>query len=458
MPVTADQIKQRMTDAMGRINNSLDVKKGPIHDLILGPVSDELAPAYAEMARIESLYSQLATGSADTMSQADLTAIGTNARVSPRPGRKATGLVYFYFQRLPAQPIVIPAGTPVATTDSRLVFVTDNTVQGIDSTVAISYWRAANNRYEIPVTVTSVVEGTRYNIPANRVVQITAAVTGIDGVYNPVATQGGSDASDPQTYLQDIRDAFVASDTGSVQGIRAKITKALGTGITLNFVQGDSPWFQRPVAGKGLDVYTVTPNTLYTEELFVAGGSQIFGLRNTPVLGIDSVTVNGAQADFVFRQDTGVLAQSARAQDAVEIPSATNGNIVRVNYRYDQTTRWIQDNVLSEGTDDYFGVDGLARLAPTSGVWGTATMTVASGNQGLLESVRGFLADQINANGFADIDPQELRAQIFAQFPGIRGFRWQGFGATMTTPPALLPGNPTRSWSADPTNFAITLS
>lgn len=458
MPVTAVQIRQNMIDSIGRKNDSVDVLKGPIPDLILGPVADEIAPAYAEVQRLESLYSQLATGSADTMTTADLTAIGTNLRVSQRPGRKATGLVYFYFTRLPSTPIRIPAGTAVATTDSRMVFVTDNTISDIDSTRAISYWKAGNNRYEIPVTVTAVVEGTAYNLPANRLVFVPATVPGIDGVYNPVATANGSDAGDPESYLADIRTAFLGADTGSVYGLTAKITKAQGMGLVLNTVLGDSLWFERPVQGKGLDVYVVTPSVLYSEELFVTGGTQTFALQNTPVLGIDQVMVNGVAADFVFRADTGVLRQSARGLDQVEVPAAGFGDIVRVSYRYDQITRWLQDNVLSTGVDDYFGVDGCARLAATQTVAGTAVATTASANTGLLESMRGFIADYVNANAFSDLDPLEIKAQVLAAFPGIRGFRWQGFGTTKTTAPATLTGSPVQAWQSKPSDFVVTIS
>lgn len=431
---SSDEILQAMIDTIEAKDDSTDVRKGPFYDMVLKPVADEIAPAYDEVTSVENMMSSLATGSASSMSSTYLSALGTCMRVSKQAGRKAVCKIYLYFTTLPSQEVTVPAGTSVATSDGKYIFTTDNAISGITATTAVNYYRPSTGRYEIPATVTATSEGSVYNVPANRLVYLPSVIDGIDGVYNPVKASGGQDAEDSEAYLADIRAKFIGADTSSTAGITSKITSKYGTTIAVNYINSDSPLFARQVQGTGLDIYVNTPNATYAEDLFVTGSSTTFTLTKPPVLSVEQVTVNGtATSTWEFVKDTTLSVKSSpSANDCVVVSNVTLGDIVRVTYTYDATTRWIVDNVLSEYTDDYFGIDGLARLAEDTTIWISCTATAGSSTSGLIDSLRQYLIDYVTNNTYGTLDPVELASNVLSDFTNLRKFTFQVFGTSET--------------------------
>ncbi len=113
------------------------------------------------------------------------------------PAVAATGAVTFA-RFTPANPALVPLGTPVKTADATLVFV----VTGDAGNPA---WNAALNGYLIPagqtgvaVPVVAAAAGASGNVQAGTVTLISAALSGVDTVTNPLAFTNGIDAeTDP---------------------------------------------------------------------------------------------------------------------------------------------------------------------------------------------------------------------------------------------------------------------
>ncbi len=418
MMPTSDDILLSMQQSVEAQDKGIDVRKGPFFDL-LRPVAGEVAQPYDEIQKLSTLYSTMSD--ATTVSEQDLEAIGRNLRV-PRPaGRKSSGLVYLFFTTKPSDSITIPAGTSVMTSDGSLVFSTKGSITLSPNTVQ-QYFVGKNSRYEVPVTVQATSEGSIYNLPAYRLNRLGRSIAGISGVYNPSPTIGGEDESDVQDYLSKIRNRFLGKVDSSTFSITSEIEEQYGY-ADVNYVQGDSRDFKRPIKGKGLDVVVRDVVEDYWEDLFVCSGALKFQLTHGPVLRVVSAQVDGQEVDFEYLDEsTDDVRGSTKGIYNVVVPSATFKSNVRIRYVYCSYCWFIQTRVLNAKATGYFGLDALARLPTVKDLLVEVAISTSSSTSGLLATLKNEIFRYVSDNGSAILDPVQMRTQIMNDHPELRSF------------------------------------
>ncbi len=202
-------IRQKIFDELyqsirNNINDRLpeaDTKPGTwMSDVIISPVSDELASTYADM-KIMEINQSVLTASGD-----DLDRLGRNYFTERKAASKATGRVRFYIsgtnrvdessESLP-ESVYIPANFVIATMETSSVpykeFVTTESVYVSKRNVlSLQKDYLTNYRY-IEVDIEAVDYGQNSNVSAGTITVMTSIIQGVDSCNNLIATTGGED-------------------------------------------------------------------------------------------------------------------------------------------------------------------------------------------------------------------------------------------------------------------------
>lgn len=423
-------IEDNLVAAVQAINPSIDTVKGPIWDLLLQPVPPEIANVSADVDALETLYSPLiATNPANNQ---QIQTLGTAFKVVQPTGQRAVVGLVFWFTSLPNTTITIPAGTAVATVDKSIIYTTDSDVNGINSQTAFSYYNASTGRYEVYVQATAAQEGVAYQVPAQRLTLLLSTVTGISGVYNPGPGTGGVDPGDYSNYLSLIQLRMLGRVANSFASY-SELALELYPSIITNFVpSSDQLSFRRSVRGDGFDCVVAQPNTVTAEETY--SGSQAtsftsttttFVLQHQPIQSVNAVYVNGSITNnFVFVQDLAPeTTGSAHGTDSVQLLQVLSpSDTVRINLDYDGYCYGLQGQLFNTNTDDFFGADGLVRLATPAQVTINITIQLTTQTSGFQTSVLNWITGYVNGLGFAvELTVQQFLTDLYSTYTEIRG-------------------------------------
>ena len=122
--------------------------------------------------------------------------------ITRKGGHKAEGVLRFRLEGTRPDALTIPAGV-VCTTAGLVRFVT--TEEGVIPAGALYA--------DVAAEAESV--GTAGNVPAQSVTFLTKAPTGVSGVTNPAAFQGGSGDEDDESLRERILDSFLRLPNGA---------------------------------------------------------------------------------------------------------------------------------------------------------------------------------------------------------------------------------------------------
>lgn len=419
---SSQTIKDSLISAVQAKNPSLDVTKGPIYDLLLRPVPDEISSPSAEIESLQTLYSVLIAESSDNYAAIDT--LGRAFRVSKPTGQRAKTTLVFWFTTLPQGDISIPAGTAVSTSDRSIVYTTLSDVQGVNQSTAYSFYNSSTGRYEIYVDAQASQEGQEYEVPAYRLTSLLSRITNISGVYNSVPATGGVSAGGYDAYLELIQKRFLGSDSSSFASYSNAIKQSYSDCV-VNFVpSSDYTVFKRTVRGDGVDVVVATPQTVITEESFSANNSVEFTPMHQPILGVSDVYLNGSRInDFELVKDTSQqYSGSAKANDRVRITRQLKSNdTLRVRFSYCNYCWAIQNQLFVSNTSDFFGVDALVRLAVKKPVSISLQIQTSALNTDLQASVTAWVLGYVNSQGFIPVlDPRDMLTELYATYTEIK--------------------------------------
>lgn len=196
-----DEIYQSLRNGVNDRLPEADTKPGTwVSDVVLAPVSDEIASAYADM-KIMEINQSVLTASGD-----DLDRLCKNYFTERRMATKATGRVRFYISGTNRQnadlsslpeTVYIPANFVVATQESSSVpykeFSTTESVYITRRNIPTLFTDYTNNYKYIEVDVVANEYGSSSNVSAGTITVLTSIVQGVDGCINIVATTGGED-------------------------------------------------------------------------------------------------------------------------------------------------------------------------------------------------------------------------------------------------------------------------
>jgi hypothetical protein len=424
MAKSADAIAKSIAEDIQAADPIIDVTKGPYYDSVIRPPSNELAVAAAEMERISTLYSRAADTS-NSLTAAEIAALGRAFKVSVPVGKRATALIILYGTSKPAREVVIPAGSPIATTDGQLIFTTNQLLRGIDASNAASYYDANSGRYLYPVMATAVGEGEIYNLPAYRINRMLRTIEGISGAYNPVPSTGGVAPNSVASYLSMIQENFVSRDSGRFSGVATELQRR---GITQSLLFVDSSErdaFFRPTTGAAADIYVTDAQEASEDETIAANGRTSLILTKQPVLAVESVYVNGVLLDSanwsVVVDTSPARVGSSVAQTKIMIPSGGLSDAVRVRYTYANSVQQIADS-LEE--NDMMGADLLPRLAQPLYVQVYAEVNCPVD---ILADVKAAVLYYVTQPFMQLLDPADASSYVRKSFPEVKSLTWTRF-------------------------------
>lgn len=442
---TADLIKDDLIADIQAANPTVDVVKGPVYDLLLRPVAPVLGNVSDSVFALTNLYSPLVSPEGDN--DAIINTLGKAFRVPKPTGKHARGVIVFWFNSVPGTTITIPAGTAVSTTDRSVIYVTVSAIV-ISPTTAYRYYNAGTSRYEISVAVTASIAGTGQSIPQQRLITLLSRIDGISGVYNPEATIDGADAGSTDSYLAQIQRRFLGIDSASFARQDELIVAAYPDAVTNYVLSTDYDSFRRPVRGDAFDCIVQLPSPVQATDVFNAARDSkytvtgsLFLLTKQPVLPdtVTAVYVNGVVLDtaayeIVFDTEPATR-YSTRSLTGIRVLSQKlklkNTDTVAVAYSYCGTCYGIQSNVFrsSNGTD-FFGADGLVRLAETVPVTVAVTVRSSTGigsdslsgfNSATMQTISTAVSDFFSSSAFAEtLLPEQLIAYLSTRFTNIR--------------------------------------
>jgi len=364
MARTLTQIEQTLARSIALQDSSIDTVKGPVFDIYIRPQA-------TQSRFIELLYDDLSRRySLDYVQSRDPTSVqlyGANHGLRRSGGKSASGNVTFFTYSPPdsGSTLTIPAGTVVATSDSRISFRTTQDAFIAGSSLS-SFYNASTRRYEVRVPIIALGSGDVFEVPPTRIKNISSALPGIDGVTNTERVTNSVEAESLDHFGTRIRSKFNGLALGSGDGLASLIRQFDTDNISdLAMVYSTDPLFRRRTRRSAWDVYLIGTLPETSSTVFVGNGvTRSFQLPLAPVLAVSSVKVGSAPVGFTLVPDsTDQLSTSSRAVDVVELASTPGVNeVITVSYSYDKLIRDVQDYVDSIGVQLY-RADILVRKA-----------------------------------------------------------------------------------------------
>lgn len=419
--MSADDIRNRLEKYISAKDNTVDVKQGPIYDLILRPVPDEIDLGSENAANLLSLYGKISDPS--QLKATELEAIGLNLRVSRVSGAKARVDLKFVLSSTPTSNVTIPAGTAVCTSDYKYVFVTDYAVT-VSPNSAYAFYNSKTSRYEVLVSATAQNIGSGYNLPIGKLSTMVKTVSTIQAVTNIVAATGGTDSSDNEAYFSRIQTALNGMDPTSLASFYNAIAqRTTYQGFSLFVSASDRAKFKRRVVGNAYDVYLGEPSyATQVDEFAFSSGDQVFTLSVSPVYAIQYVAVNGdtlTTDSWEFSRDTRVeYAGSTAASNRVRISSALkNGDTVSVYYTINKNCVDVQTAL--DGLSPQ-GVSFLVREMTQIPVVVTVALSVTQVAPTLIDSANEILNNLFNNGQMDAVTVYDIQSVLAASLPSIR--------------------------------------
>ena len=216
MARSVEQIQQSMQQSVEGADPTIESRSGPVYNIMLQPVANEVARIEAEQDRINALYS-LQFQEVATVDETN--ALATNFGIQRAPGTKASVVVFFFRFTRPSEPAVVRRGSLVSNLDGTLQYIVQEDAV-IDPSNAESFFNAARRTYEVAVNVEAVSPGEQYNIPSFRIQTLVTANSDFDGVESRSSATGGSEQETQSAEVARIRQRFAGLNTGSIDGVK----------------------------------------------------------------------------------------------------------------------------------------------------------------------------------------------------------------------------------------------
>lgn len=436
MARSVEDIQTSMQKAVELADPSIESRSGPVYNIMLQPVSNEIARIEAEQERINALYS-LQFQDVATVEETD--ALAANFGIQRAPGTKATVTVFFQRTTRPAQPSVVRRGSLVGNLDGTLQFIVQEDAV-IDPSNADAFFNAARRVFEVGVNVEAVSPGERFNIPAFRINTLITPNTDFDAVQNRAPAEGGSEEETQEEEVARIRQRFAGLNTGSIDGVKFVAADSFPEFINdVAVIQPSSTLFKRSPTTPALDIYVAGSNTEAVRQNFVAlGGETQIPISNPPAVASSlNLAINGVtNATAAIVKDSGVLGGSTRASEVVLLAAPlAAGDVVTFSYSFNRLIQDIQTQYQPTGIGDslLFGTDLLIFEAIEAPITVQMSIRVASSFDvpRTTDQVQNVIIDFVEQGTFGvTLFPETLRELILTTVQGVTSLDLQQFRRT----------------------------
>lgn len=436
MARSVEEIQASMQKSVETADPTIESRSGPVFNIMLQPVANEISRIETEQDRISALYS-LQFQEVATTEETD--ALASNFGIQRAPGAKASVVVFFFRFTRPQDPALVRRGSLVSNADGTLQYIVQADAV-IDPSNADAFFNASRRTYEVAVNVEAVSPGETFNVPSFRINTLVTANTDFDGVENRSAAGGGSEQETQTAEVSRIRQRFAGLNTGSIDGISFVASNSFPEFVKdVAVIQPSNTLFLRAPTTPALDIYIAGNNEETVRQSFVAiGGETILSLVSTPALvGTLVLTVNGnVDANAVIVPDEGVNAGTVRAQDTVLLSSPMNpGDLAVFSYSNNRLVFDVQQEYEPSTIGDslLFGTDILVHTARVAKITTIMSIRVASSFDvpRTTDQVQSVVQDFVNQNIFGiTLFPEQLREQILTTIQGVTSLDLQEFRRT----------------------------
>jgi hypothetical protein len=436
MARSVEEVSTSIQQSVEAADPTIESRSGPVFNIMLQPVANEVARIEAEQERIGALYS-LQFQNVATAEETE--ALATNFGIQKAPGTKGTTPVFFFRFTRPQEPALVRRGALVSNLDGTLQFIVQEDAV-IDPDNAEAFFNAARRTYEVSVNVQAVSPGERFNIPSFRINSLTTPNTDFDGVENRAPVTGGSEEETQAEEVSRIRERFAGLNTGSVDGIKFTASNSFPEFVKdVSVIQPSSTLFVRSPTTPAIDIYIAGSNVESVRQNFVAlGGETSVAIASPPaivsslVLALNGVITAGGS----IVRDTGPLGGSVRANDIVQLPrTLVGGDVVTFAYNFNRLVQDVQEEYEPTNIGDslLFGTDILVYEGKQAPITIQMSIRVASSFDvpRTTDQVQNVVIDFVETDVFGTtLFPEVLRETILTTVQGVTSLNLTQFRRT----------------------------
>jgi hypothetical protein len=425
-----------MQDSVEGADPTIESRSGPVYNIMLQPVSNEIARIENEQDRINALYSLQFQ---EVATVAETNALATNFGIQKAPGTKATVVIFFFRFTRPQEPSVVRRGSLVSNLDGTLQYIVQEDAV-IDPSNAEAFFNGSRRTYEVAVNAQAVSPGENYNVPAFRINTQVTANTDFDGVESRSAAAGGSEQETQAAEVERIRTRFAGLNTGSIDGIKFVAANSFPELVQdVAVIQPANVLFIRAPTTPALDIYIAGTNNETVRQSYVALGGENQIILASPPANVGSLvlTVNGVvDSGAVIVPDSGINAGSVRAQDTVLVSNTLlAGDVVTFAYSFNRLVFDVQQEYEPSSVGDslLFGTDILVFQAEVAPITVEMSIRVASSFDvpRTTDQVQNVVQEYVNQNVFGfTLFPEQLRELILTTVQGVTSLDLQQFRRT----------------------------
>jgi uncharacterized phage protein gp47/JayE len=439
MARSVEEIQASMQQSVEIADPTIESRSGPVFNIMLQPVSNEVAKIEAEQERISALYSLRFQ---DVATEEETDALATNFGIQKAPGTKASAVVFFFRFTRPTETAQVRRGTLVGNLDGTLNYIVQEDVV-IDPTNADSFFNSSRRTFEVAVNVEAVSPGENFNLPAFRINNLITPNVDFDGVENRAPAEGGNEEETQDSEVNRIRERFAGLNTGSVDGVRFTASNSFPELIQdVAVIQPASDLFRRTILTPGLDVYIHGSNLETVRQNYVAvGGETEIRIARPPSIPSSLVLqINGiVDVDAAIVKDDSAVADTVRANETVSLTSPlVPGDVATFTYSFNRLILDVQKvyEPATVGDSLLFGTDILVYEAVEVPVTVVMSIRVASSFDipRTTDQVTNAIRAAVEQNTFGIIlYPETIRETILNTVPGVTSLNIEQFRRTDTS-------------------------
>ena len=434
--ISKSEFVTMLSDGITSRDPTMDVNIGPIRDLRIDPFAEILEFQNNRVVYLSELNSLI---NATNLVPDDLDKIIFNESLVRWNGSSSIAILTFARAQAPTVDITVPINFPLATitdpkTGRSVLFRTIET-QTMFAASASTYYNSTTAKYELDVTVASVLTGTDTAVGAYTIKVMRRALPGFDSCYNKLATSSGRALETNQEVADRYMLHIKGAQLGSPDGNSAYALDNFSAVEDVYVVYGQNTYLTREEDDAGAVDIWILGSTPLTRTYTIAYPrvETLMVLDRQPLISVTSV-VSGATTfvegtDYEIVSDTGAYARSSSGQDGIRflaggaVPAAI-GDAVVIAYQYNS----LIDLLNSYFTQSYYyalGMNRLYRWAYQMDLEVLGDLKIASGNPETIRStVNNALYAYINDLKLgAAVEEFDLDREI-AKITGVDNFTW----------------------------------
>lgn len=439
MARSVPEVTASMQESVEVVDPTIESRSGPVYNIMIGPVANEISKVESEQERIGALYSLQFQ---DVATAEETEALAANFGIQKAPGAKATAVVHFFRRTRPSEPALVRRGTVVSNLNGTLQYIVQQDA-AIDPGNSDAFFNAARGTYEVAVNVEAVSPGEEFNIPSFRINNLLDSGDDFSGVENRSPAAGGTAEETQESEVARIRERFAGLNTGSVDGLRFVASNSFPEVIAdVAVVQPSSTLFKRILLTPGIDIYVAGTNVETVNQNYTAlGGETEILIASPPAIASSlSLSINGSSVSTAaIVKDSTPLAGTVRAQDIILLDAPLlAGDLVTFSYSFNRLVLDIQDEYEPSTVGDslLFGTDILVFEAVQAPITIQLSIRVASSFDvpRVTDQVQTTIRSIVEQNTFGvTLFPETLKETILSSIQGVTSLDLRQFRKTNTS-------------------------